>query len=334
MPLSTDQLRQLLTERSEPASYRPAPHERIRMRIRRARIRRAAAAVVVAAIAVGGGLVIAPVLDRPAANLAVTGQPFPASFTASDGTSYWRVAVTSLTLPAQKTATIRLKVGSYPIDVMAECGAVTSHGVAAAGIAVNGTDSGGVFCPQTRQLFGLPVRLDREADITFTRITLPQIPNVGGSLRFAVYEWKPPAVAGPAPAAPRLPRSYLGYNTTTGHGMVLRREIASHSGAWPADRTYTVTVPFRGRGIDISAACSGAIAGRLTITLEDDGHALSTPLQCKSWVAGTAPPDTTGYAGRTGVPATLTFRIQAPSPAADYAQRSASWTIAIYQEGS
>jgi hypothetical protein len=51
MPLSSDQLRQLLTERSEPASSRPAPHERIRMRIRRARIRRTAAvglAVIVA----------------------------------------------------------------------------------------------------------------------------------------------------------------------------------------------------------------------------------------------------------------------------------------------
>jgi hypothetical protein len=334
MPLSTDQLRQLLTERSEPASYRPAPHERIRTRIRRARLRRAAATVVVAAIAVGSGLGLAPVLDQTAVNPATATQPFPASFTASDGASYWRVAATSLTLPAQKTATIKLKVGSYPVDVMAECGAINGRGVAVAGIAVNGKDSGALFCPEARQLIALPVRLGGEADITFTKVTMPKIPNAGGSLRFAVYEWKPPAVARPAPPAPRLPHSYVGYNTTTGHGKVLRLQIASRSGDWPADRTFTVTVPYRGRAIDISAACSGAIAGRLTVTMQMDGHALSTPLQCQSWVAGTAPPDTTGYVARTGISDTLTFRIQAPSPAADYAKRSASWTITLYQEGS
>ena len=43
-PVSEDQLRQLLAERSEPARSRPAPTERITARIRRARMKRAAAA--------------------------------------------------------------------------------------------------------------------------------------------------------------------------------------------------------------------------------------------------------------------------------------------------
>jgi hypothetical protein len=334
MSLSTDQLRQLLTERSEPATYRPAPHERIRMRIRRARLRRTAAAVVVAAIAVGSGLGIAPVLDRSAVSPAAGSQPFPASFTAADGASYWRVAVTSLVLSTQKSVSVKLKVGSYPVDVMVACGGVSGRGFAAANVAVNGTDSGTFLCPVSAPLIGLPVPLDREADITFTKLTVAPLPAAGGSLRFAVYQWKPPAIARPAPPAPRLPGSYTGDNTTTGQGKVPRRLIASRSGDWPADRTFTVTVPFRGRNIDISAACSGAIAGRLTITLTDNGRALSTPLQCKSWTPGTAPPDSTTYSGRTGVSDTLTFRFQAPSPVADYANRAASWTIAIYEEES
>ncbi|MDQ2811665.1 MAG: hypothetical protein M3Z75_07240 [Actinomycetota bacterium] len=307
------------------------------MRIRRARLRQAAAAVVVAAIAVGSGLGIAPMLDRSAVNPAAESQPFPASFTASDGAYYWRVAVTSLALSTQKSASIKLKVGSYPVDVMLTCGGVVGRGVAAAGIAVNGTGTAAILCPEAQQLVALPVRLGGEADITFTKITMAKFPTAGGSLRFAVYEWKPPAVAQPAPQAPRLPSSYTGNNTTSGHGTVLRREIASRSGDWPADRTFMVTVPFRRGNVDISVACSGAIGERLTITTEikDQGRTFPGPqLQCRSWVPGTAPPDTSDDGGRVGVPETITFRLQAPSPAADYALRAASWTIALYEEQS
>ena len=51
---------------------------------------------------------------------------------------------------------------------------------------------------------------------------------------------------------------------------------------------------------------------------------------------GQQPPGQITFGGRAGVPDTMTFRIQAPSSywAAAYAKRPASWTIAIYQEGS
>ena len=50
--------------------------------------------------------------------------------------------------------------------------------------------------------------------------------------------------------------------------------------------------------------------------------------------AGQPAPDGCTIDGQNGKPITLTFRIQAPSsyPAADYAKRAASWTIAVYEE--
>ena len=308
------------------------------MRIRRTRIRRTAAAGAAVIVAVAGVLSVTAVLHQHSSGPAITGgQQFPASFTASDGTSYRRVAVTSLTLPAQKSVTIKLKVGTEPVDVMDACGGGQDPGAAEALVAVNGTDSGGFICPGTPQLIGLPVRLNREADITFTEITIPGIRKVGATTwRFAVYEWKPPAVARPAPPIPQLPETYIGNNTTTGHGKVQLRKIASRSGDWPGDRTATFTVHLQDRNLDISTVCSGAIAGRLIITMQVDGlPASASRLQCVPWAAGKQPPGNTAFAGQAGRSATLTFRIEAPSPAlaSAYAKRAASWTIAIYQEG-
>jgi hypothetical protein len=138
-----------------------------------------------------------------------------------------------------------------------------------------------------------------------------------------------------APPEPRLPLSYTSYNTTTGHGMAVRRLIASRSGDWPGDRTATVTVPYRRRNLDISIVCAGAIAGRLQVSMQVDGTNAHTQMPCTSWTPGQQPPDSTGILGRTGIPMTLTFRIQAPTTfTAGYAKRAASWTIAIYEEES
>ena len=69
--------------------------------------------------------------------------------------------------------------------------------------------------------------------------------------------------------------------------------------------------------------------------MQVDGQPASS-LQCVPWAAGEQPPGNSGFVGQDGKPATLTFRIEAPSPAtaAAYAKRAASWTIAIYQEGA
>jgi hypothetical protein len=303
------------------------------MRIRHARIRRAAVAGLLAVAAAAGvvtGLHLAQ--DHAANSSAISGKQFPASFTASDGAVYHRMTVTSMAA-GQRSAAIEVKVGSYPVDVLASCDA-PGRGLLT-GVDVNGANVGIATCPGTPQLIGLPARPGRQADITFVNEALRGRTTGNANWQYAVYEWQPPAVARPAPAVPRLPLTYTGYNTTTGEGMTLLSLTASRSGDWPADRTVTITVPDHGRSFDISVVCSGAIAGRLQVTMLVGGH-VASQLPCTSWTPGQQPAANIGGSGRAGVPDTMTFRIQAPSSywAAAYAKRSASWTIDIYEEGS
>jgi hypothetical protein len=330
MPLSIDQLRELLAERSDAADLHPAPQEGLSMRIRRARIRRATVAGLLAVVAAAGvltGLHLSQ--DHAASAVPVSGQPFPVSFTASDGTRYRRVAVTSMAA-GQSSATIDVTVGSHPVDVMASC-AAPGHDLAV-GVDVDGASVGFATCPGTPQLVGLPARPGRQAAITF----VSEAGSVTTRWQFAVYEWIPPAaVAMPALAVPRLPASYTGYNTANGVTMTRLSLVASRSGQWPADRTVTITVPNHGRYFAVSLACSGDIAGRLQVSVLDRGQ-LTNLVTCASWTPGQQPPGQITFGGRAGAPDTMTFRIQAPSSywAADYAKRPASWTVAIYQEGA
>jgi len=334
MPLSADQLRQLLTDRSDPARYRPAPQERLTTRIRRARIRRAAGASLLAVVAVAGAVSAAALVHEHAPGHAASysGPPLPVSFTASDGASYLQIAATSMTEPARRPATIKIAAGSYPVDVMAACD--TPRSVAVVEVKVNGMFASLIGCQQSPQLIGLPVRPGRQADITFSPAPVPGLRDADANWRFAAYQWKPPVTARAAPPEPRLPLSYTGYNTTTGHGKALRRLIATRSGDWPGDRTATFTLASHGRNLDISIGCAGAIAGRLQVSLQVNGTRIPGDVPCASWAPGEQPQDNGGVTGgQAGRPMTLTFRIQAPSAfTADYAKRAASWTIAIYEE--
>ena len=333
MPLSADQLRQLLTDRSDPARYHPAPQERLTARIRRARIRRAAGASLLAVVAVAGVVSAAALAHDHASGYAASysGPPLPVSFTASDGASYHQIAVTSLAEPAQRSATIKIAVGSYPVDIMAACD--TPRSIAVVEVKVNGMIASLIGCQEPPRLIGLPVRPGREADITFSPAPIPGLRDANANWRFAVYQWKPPVIARAAPPEPRLPLSYTGDSTTTGHGKALLRLIASRSGDWPGDRTATFTVTMRGRNLDFNIVCAGAIADRLQVSLQVDGSQSQGEMPCTSWAPGEQPQDSTPFGGQAGRPMTLTFRIQAPSAfAADYAKRAASWTIAIYEE--
>jgi hypothetical protein len=169
-----------------------------------------------------------------------------------------------------------------------------------------------------------------QARITFTGAAPLGSPDV--HWRLAAYAWTPPATARPAPAVPRLPLSYTGPNTTAGHGNALRRLVASRSGDWPADRTATFTLTYRGRSLDVSMVCAGAIASQLQVSIQVDGSG-DQPVTCTSTAPG-SPQSASSVAGRNGIPITLTFRIQVPRgyPAAAYAKRAASWTIAVYEE--
>jgi hypothetical protein len=333
MPLSADQLRDLLAERSDPARFHPAPEEGLTVRIRRARIRRAAMTGLLAVVAAAGvvtGLHLTQ--DRTASFAPVSGKQFPASFTASDGTVYRRIAVTAMAA-GQSSAAVTVKVGTHPIDVMSSCDDPGRHPFA--GVDLNGANVGLAICQRTPQLTGLSARPGRQADITFVSDPIPSVAAIKANWQFAVYAWTPPAIAAPAPAVPRLPDSYIGPNTTTGMGTTRLSLMASRSGDWPADRTVTITVPDNGHSFDISVVCSGAIASRLQVAMLVRGQVVSQ-LTCSSRTPEQKPPANIGGGGRAGVPDTMTFRIQAPSSywAAAYAERSASWTIGIYREGS
>ncbi len=272
MPVSKDQLRQLLAERSDPARHRPVPQERITARIRRARMKRAAGAGLLA-VAVAAGVVsgVTPRARARAGHAAsYSGPPLPARFTAADGAAYRRLAVTDMTDPAQKTATLTVQVGSDPVDVMASCDDPTSNILI--GVKVNGTLAGLVSCQDPSQLLGLPVHPGQQARITLVRASGLGLPDISTDWQFAAYAWTPPATARTAPAAPHLPQSYTGPNTTAGHGNALRKLVAIRSGIWPRDQTATFTFTVHGhRNFDISTVCAGLIGDRLQVSHQIDG---------------------------------------------------------------
>ncbi len=357
MSRSTDELRQLLIERSSPAIDHPAPGDQITARIRASSRRRAKAAVALAAVAVIGVAGVVAVAHRGGSDhQALTGlRTLPARFTASDGATYRRVGIASMAAPAQNSVTIKVDVGSDRVDVMATCeggggldtvaDVLVDHAFGnvfgcskrptLSGLLAEPMPSGPPVPPTLKGVRptpkALPVRPGkRTVEITFTSMALPHKHGARATWLFGVYEWKPPATLGPAPPAPRLPESYTGYNTTSGHGHALLRRIAVHSGRWPADRTATFTVPFHGRDLHINAVCSGAIADRLSVTMLHHSPALT----CASWSPGDEMPDTPVLNGVPGKPITLTFRIRVPAgyDRAAYAKRAASWTIGIYEE--
>jgi hypothetical protein len=340
MPVSEDQLRQLLAERSDPARSRPVPQERIATRIRRARMKRAAGAGLLA-IAVAAGVVSGVTFAHErAAMTSYSGPPLPTRFTASDGAAYNQLAVTYLTDPAHPSAALTLTAGSAPIDLMGSCGLPRSG--ALIGVEVNGKLVTVIQCQEPPQLIGLPVRPGQKIRITFasaTRLGLPGLPDVRTTWQFAAYRWQPPVTARAAPTAPRLPRSYTGPNTTAGHGTVLRKLVAIRSGTWPGDRTATFAFTVHShRSFEISTVCAGAIGGRLQVSHQVVSQHADSPwseaVPCTP--AGPRQLDNEGgILAASGERITLNYRIQAPSPsAAAYAKRAASWTIAIYEEQS
>jgi hypothetical protein len=332
-PINEGQLRQLLAERSDPARHRPAPQERIAARIRRARMKRAAGAGLLA-VAVAAGVVSGVTLAHEHAlgrAPSYSGPTLPARFTTSDGAAYRRLAITAMTEPAQHSASLTVTVGSEPVDVMGACATPASG--ATLEVRINGTLAGIIQCQQPQPI-AVSVPPGRKAVITFVPYggSSFSLPDVHASWKLAAYAWTPPATAGAAPAEPRLPQSYTGPNTTTGHGTAVRHLIESRSGDWPADRTATFHLTYRGRDLDVSVFCAGLIGSRLLVTIEIHGG--STTMPCETWSPRYLARDYSVLNRQNGTFVTLTLSIKAPSPdtAAAYAKRPASWTIAVYEE--
>jgi hypothetical protein len=297
-------------------------------------MKRAAGASLLA-IAVAAGVVSGVTLAHehaPGHAASYSGPQLPARFTAADGAAYRQLAVTSIADSAQPSAALTITAGSDPVDLMGSCDA-PGNGILM-GIEVNGKIVSVIACQDPPQLIGLPVRPGQKIRITFVSAKRLGFPDVPTGWRFAAYAWKPPVTARSAPAAPRLPQSYTGPNTTAGHGTALRKLIAIRSGTWPGDQTATFTFTVHGhRNFDISTVCAGPIGGRLQVSHAVDGSRGGDPMPCTP--TGPKQLDNGGsILAASGERITLTYHIQAPSSyfAADYAKRAASWTIAVYEE--
>jgi hypothetical protein len=331
MPVSEGQLRQLLTERSDPARRRPVPEERIAVRIRRARVRRAAGAGVLAVAAVAGVASGVILTHEPAPGhvASYSGPPLPASFTASDGAAYRRLAMTPVTGPAHRSASFTVTAGSDPIDVMASCD--HPQGGRFITVEVNGDPLGTVTCQGPSRLTGLFVHPGERARITFVA-DLPH-GSLAAGWQFAAYAWTPPATARPAPAEPRLPHNFTGPAAITGNGNVRWHLVASRSGDWPADQTVTITAPAGTSNLELSVICAGPTGDRLQVSRISHGSPDGLLGTCETYTPGQPVPGQATIVRQDGKPVTLTLRLQAPraDPAA-YAKRTSSWTIALYAE--
>ena len=121
--------------------------------------------------------------------------PLPASFTASDGAAYRRLAITPVTGPNQRSASLTITPGSDPVDVMATCD--HRQGTTFVLVTVNGSDAGFADCQGPERLTGVLVHPGQRARITFAAGS-PIGSRIAG-WQFAAYAWTPPASPGPRP---------------------------------------------------------------------------------------------------------------------------------------
>lgn len=330
--ISEDQLRELLTERSDPARRHPVPEERIAVRIRRARRRRAAGAGVLAVAAVAGALSGLVLAHQPAPGHAASysAPPLPTSFTASDGTVYRRLAITPVTGPNQRSASLTISVGSGPVDIMATCDhrKGTTFVIATAN---SGGSSAFANCQGPGRLAGLPVHPGKRV-----RIKIEAGSPIGSRIagwQFAAYAWTPPAIAAPAPAKPRLPQSYTGPAYPPSRGKAQWRLVTSRSGDWPADQTVTIKAPAGTSTLKLVMVCRGAIAGRSWVTTSGYKSQEDIVGFCLPWTPGQQVPGQVTITRRDGKPYAITLHVRAPQPnSAAYATRTSSWAIALYAE--
>ena len=234
--------------------------------------------------------------------------PLPASFTASDGAAYRRLAITPVTGPDQRSASFTITAGSGPIDVMASCD--HRKGTTFVMVKVNGSVVGFANCQGPGRLAGLAVHPGQRARITFVAGS-PIGSRIAG-WQFAAYAWTPPATARPAPAEPRLPHSFTGPAATPGRGNVQWRLVASRSGDWPADQTVTITAPAGTSNLELSMVCAGPVAERLPVSMSSHGSPDGLLRSCDTWTPGQPVPRQSTIDRQDGKPVTLTLRLQAP----------------------
>jgi hypothetical protein len=343
VPVSRQDLHDLLEERSRPALERPVPWGRLRTRTRAARRRRLVAVAVAGAAAasvVVAGMLVAPWSPAQVAQLreagpsitAVSPHLLPASFEEPDGTVYHRIATATLDAPKKSEVTFEVKVSGKPLAIMASCPSrapsavphVTVEKPVERWAALTPVPSLSAACTSNRPVDVIPLPAGtRQA--TFS-ITMPKSWEQPKAWRFGVYEWTPPSTM-KTPAPPVAPPKAFGGPLGDEY-----RLVATHSVTWPATREVTLTVPATGRAPVLMVYCGDGIARRLSEEIFVNGR-LEKELRGDC----AAPPTThsQGYTvlGRKNLPGpggTTTIKVRVSSPIPEYERRPGTLTVAVY----
>ncbi|MEV0830680.1 hypothetical protein [Nonomuraea rubra] len=345
MPVSRQDLHDLLEERSRPALERPVPWELLHTRTRAARRRRLVAVTVAGAAAASvalTGVLVAPWSPAEVAQPRQDDTPItassphllPASFDEPDGTVYRRIATATLDAPKKSEVTFEVKVSGKPLAIMADCPSRTRL-VPQVRIVRPGPDQW-ALTPRSSLIkvcdTHMPIDLGpfssgtRRAKLS---ITMPKaLKSDPGEQakrwRFGVYEWTPPTTMPPAPSPVPPPRSFGGTPPEF-------RLIGSKSAVWPAAREVTVTVPPPGEQWALVIYCDGGLAGRLTGEVHVNGRRQDVEAYCPE------PPSERGGVGysvlapaRPGPDGKVTVKVTLWSKIAGYERRPGNLTVAVY----
>ncbi|MEV1242844.1 hypothetical protein [Nonomuraea sp. NPDC049750] len=310
--MTVHDLRDVLREHGDgPSPANLARHEEIAARIRRIRLRRrmlggGGVVAVAAAVALGVSLLPGllpgsaetrrgPAAEATATPTGLTGL-LPEQFTASDGTKYRRIAITSIKRTGPTKVSVTIPVSGKPLDVAAVCAGPNKGGVRVSTSAHGPASAIFTRCSKRMELQPLPVpgsTSGTKLTVTFDAIDWDctsrngkcvQPKTVPGAWSLAVYEWTPPARPVEPPPFKELPDH-------VGKAQLAERK----TGVWPQESSATFKV--RGKA-GFAAVCTGDLAGRLLFSFEVDGRQQFGSRSC-SWEGSAFPSAVSDFANPT-----------------------------------
>ncbi|WP_204030990.1 hypothetical protein, partial [Sinosporangium siamense] len=295
----------------------------------------AAGAAAVAAALVLPGLLIPEEPPRDV-HAAATRSPAPGKerFTEPDGTVYRRLGRVRVDSPIQKSASIEVPLSGKPLAVRMPCvnrgipepptvtvrvpGVATPFTLADKWAKYSGCAHGTAVDVQPLPPTARTATVNVEAFIMHHPVTKKQPPQIW---TVDVYEWTPPAVAGPPPPSLKMPRSLGGPE-----GKVLDKQSIT----WPQAREITLDVPYTKKVAGLVIACSGGIAHRSRTDVWVNGRKLPGSNVCASrpkdgsYTFTILRPDVVAGGGRLKVQ----VRLRTDRP--EYLRRSGRMTVAVY----
>ncbi|MEV0347680.1 hypothetical protein AB0H88_18090 [Nonomuraea sp. NPDC050680] len=341
--MTVHDLRDVLREHGDgPSPANPARHEEIAARIRRIRLRRRAwvgggVVTVAAAVALGVSLLPgllpgsaetrrAPAAESTATPTGLTGL-LPEQFTASDGTKYRRIAITSIKRTGPTKVSVTIPVSGKPLDVGAVCaGPDSSPPRISAGNRPMMAHFTGCSTRMRLQPLQVPAATGGKLTLTFDTTTNANVCLVRngkcvpqkftrGAWSLAVYEWTPPA-------RPAEPTTLAALPDHAGKA----RLAETKTGVWPRDGSAT----FKARGkVGFDTSCTGDLADRLWFSFVVNGRPQGGSGACGVWEGGAFPSAVSEFSFPTSK--TTTVKVTWKLLGSD-TNRPVRWSVGLYQK--